>query len=756
MNFRIAVISLAALAPAGVLCAQSAPKEKESESPLILSPFVVNSSASDDQYTVQKTISATRLATDTADLPFTINALTDSFMRDIAAIDIADALSYLNINAEPNAGFSSNVSSSFVSRGLPADVLVDGFPAANGFVPTARIAVDRVEVLEGPASLLYGTMDPGGVVNLVSKRPPAKARYAFDATVGDYGLRRGTLDVGGPISASGKVGYRLLYSGTEAGSYIVAAGTRRTELAPMLQFNVSPATTINVQYNYVNNRVAAIAANGPAYITLVPAAQNPQGAIRRYDATYWPWQANTRGPGNDSTATSNSGSAELRHRFNAIWNLRLAYAGVDLWSSRKTRAANTLLQPNPAILQAGTDTWAVGGQISHFFQADLVGKRKFRPLTWTLLSGVSYDRTANHASNLNSTATISQNPLNPATWAIPVAPESTFTTLAAKNNGSSNNKAFYTTDQFSFFDDRLLALVGGRWQKSEATATNDLTHTSNNFTLSHATYQAGVVGKLFRRHGPLDFLHLYTSWSQSFVPQNQTLTTAKPQDADGQPLPGSTNGSAPALPIIGEGSEVGLKTSFWNGRLVATADFFRVERANIISNLQRRSATGTVLDIYQVQGGTERVQGEQLNLSAHLFDATLDTIFNYTHFDSAKLVQYDGNPIYVGKRIANTPTDQVGFFVRYNRKQGLFRGAFVGLGGQYRTSFGLIADTSAQIAEAPGYTLLNAVAGYRWRLAGYNYNVQANVANLQNRQLILGIYQETAPRTLQVTFGVSF
>lgn len=736
--------------------AQTAPAAAGDE-PAVLSPFIVQTT-SDDSYLVQKTTSATRLATDVANLPFSLTAITDSFLKDLGAFDIKDALSYLNVNEDSNVPFSSNVSSSFITRGLPADVLLNGFQIPGGFVPAARVTVDRIEVLEGPASLLYGTMDPGGVINVVSKRPTPKPHYAAESTVGDEGLVRGTVDVGGPLDRSGKVGYRLLAADASARSHIVAASSRRLEVAPMLAFHFNPATTLNLQYNYVKNFVGAIPHNGPAFITLLTAAQNPtgQGAVRQYDATYWPWDANTRGPGNDSHAFNRYGNAELVHRFNATWNLRVAYAYLNVWYDRFTRAPNTFLQTNATILQPGSDTHAVGGQTAHLSQADLAGEWKRPSFTWTLLAGVSYDRTKDFSSNTNSTAVIRQNPLAPATWATPVADLSTFTKVVADNRGSATNKAFYTTDQFSFLDERLMMLVGGRWQQSTASSTNGLTNSNDHFSLSHSTYQAGVVGKLVQHRGALDFLNAYASWSQSFVPQNRTLTTAKPQDANGQPLPGSVNGSAAALPIEGEGYEFGVKTAFAGGRLNASACWFQVERSNIISNLQRRDDNGTVLDIYQVQGGVERTRGEQLNLSGRFFDTAVTALLTYTHFDSAKLVQYDGTPAYVGKDIADIPEHQLSFFLRYAQKRGRLKGLFLGFGGQYRTSFELIADTSAQIAYAPGYTLLNAVAGYRWRAHRLDWHAQVNVANLANRRVILGAWRVSDPRAVQATVGVSF
>ncbi|HVU31903.1 MAG TPA: TonB-dependent receptor [Opitutaceae bacterium] len=734
---------------AALLAAVSAPAQTAvapSDSPLTLSPFVVRQ-RSDDGYGVHQTVSATRVATDLMDLPFDMSTLTGAFLQDINAADISQGLEYLNVNTQNNS-FASTVSTTFLVRGFVADTLLNGFPAANNTIPVPASVVDRIEVLKGPASLLYGAVDPGGVVNIVSKRPLPHPFVDLSTTIGDYHVVNGNLDLGGPVTQDGRLSYRVTAAASRSDLIAKSSGTRRWEIAPMLQYRFNPDTELNAQFSVVKFHLLAAPLDGPAYTVLVPSTKNPQGSILGYYAKAWPRESNLRGPGDDMFGTQQYANLELRHRFNDHWNLRLAYAWVDQPFSRTTRAGGFLI----AGTRNETDSRATGDAVTNSAQADLVGQYHFRWADWTTLAGASFDRFSNDGLTLNSPVVIHFNPADPNTWAQPVSPASTFTVLQGMSDGYGQNEALYSTQQLAFLGGRIHALAGGRWQESTATAINGVSHATNDFRLWHSTYQAGLVGKL------RPWLSLYTSWSQSFVPQNQTLTTRKPYDpVTGLPLPGATNGSAPALPIEGKGNEVGLKLDLLHGHLTATAAWYDITRSNIVNNgLQMRNSQGVVVDTWQTQGGIERVEGQELDLDANLFNHSLSLLLNYTHTILGKLESYDANRAYIGKSIPFTPTSQLGFFARYSRPRGWLKGSFVGVGGQYTTAFELYPDTSPLIAEAPGFVLFNAVAGYRWRVGQIEYRAQVNMTNLQDRIAIRSIYSLTPPRSIQFTLGLHY
>lgn len=713
-----------------------------------LSPFVV-STAQPQDYSVDQTVSATRVATSLMNLPFSMNTLTSDFLKDLGATDIQTGLEYLNVNAQNNA-FANAISTSYVVRGFTADTLVNGFPAANNTTPVPNILTDRVELLKGPASLLYGAIDPGGVVNVVTKHPLTHPYGAVDASIGTYGYSGGDLDISQPITAHNGIDARLAAATSRTGSIATGYHLTRKEVAPMLRINLDADTVIDLVFSYVHTLSVANKYNGPSDTVLLTAAKNPAGtgAIDLYTPTAWPWNSNLRGPGDNSINSQMFTNFELRHRFSDHLNLRLAYAGVDAPYNRTTRAGSTLLT-GPLN---ETDTNQVGDSVTHAIQLDLVGQWEFSWVHWTSLAGATFDHYANHASNINSPLLHVFNPTDPSTWDQPVSPASSFTSVQALTDGFGQDKAAYSTQQASFFDGRLLTLLGGRWQGVTATGINGIANTANSFHLWHNTYEAGVVLR------PWKPFSVYTNWSESFVPQNSTLTTRKPYDpVTGLPLPGATNGSAPALPVEGKGNEAGVKLALLEDTLTATADWYRVDRSNIInSSLSTRNAAGLVVDTWQSQAGLEQTEGEELGLNASLFQRSVDVMANYTHTIHASLLSYDTTPTYIGKPIAFTPASQWSALAKYTARKGWLNGAFIGVGGQYTTSFAAAPDTATFVANMPGYLLFNAFGGYRWRVGRVQYHVQLNATNLQDRKVMLSLYSISEPRSFRFTFGANY
>src|SRR5436190_2202532 len=159
-----------------------------------LSEFQVSTSA-DKGYRAGNSVSATRIDTPIKDLPFAISAFTKQFISDIGARDLFDVVQYApgvtSAGREFNAG-----NAVYTIRGF------DQWPQHNGFVGEAYIdtaSVERVEVVKGPSSVLYGQVAPGGTVNYITKRPGAKASTLLTAEVGTREFSRASIDLNQPL-----------------------------------------------------------------------------------------------------------------------------------------------------------------------------------------------------------------------------------------------------------------------------------------------------------------------------------------------------------------------------------------------------------------------------------------------------------------------------------------------------------------------------------------------------------------------------
>ena len=178
-----------AAAPSFAQTASPAGAAQASDEVVKLSEFQVTTSA-DRGYRAGNSVSATRIDTPIKDLPFAISAFTQQFITDVGARDLFDVVQYAP--GVTSAGREFNAGNAVYSiRGF------DQAPQHNGFVGEAyvdTVSVERVEVVKGPSSVLYGQVAPGGTVNYITKRPGAKPFAAWNGQIAatTSGARRST------------------------------------------------------------------------------------------------------------------------------------------------------------------------------------------------------------------------------------------------------------------------------------------------------------------------------------------------------------------------------------------------------------------------------------------------------------------------------------------------------------------------------------------------------------------------------------
>src|SRR3954468_6841974 len=167
-----------------------------SEEVVKLSEFQVTSSA-DKGYRAGNSVSATRIDTPIKDLPFSISAFTPQFISDIGARDLWDVVQYAPSVTSSGREFNAG-NSVYTIRGFDQAPQHNGFTVLESYIDT--VTVERVEVVKGPASVLYGQVAPGGTVNYITKRPGAKPFTTVNAQVGSYNCWRTSLDVNQPLA----------------------------------------------------------------------------------------------------------------------------------------------------------------------------------------------------------------------------------------------------------------------------------------------------------------------------------------------------------------------------------------------------------------------------------------------------------------------------------------------------------------------------------------------------------------------------
>jgi iron complex outermembrane receptor protein len=243
--------------------------ETSTDETIVLSPFDVTTDK-DKGYHATNATSGTRLNTEIKDLPMPLEVITDEFIRDTGANNLRQALKYSagiltqtqndygagpgdydvspgrvnnpeGLTADPNE-------STFKIRGFPTtSVLRDGFRRQAG---TDTVNISRVEVARGPASLLYGVGNFGGVVNYLPKLPSMKAAQEVSLAIGSYDFKRATIDLTGPLSESKGLAFRLTGAYEDTHSYTDFNTERHYFVSPVVTWRPFTNTEVTLDLEY--------------------------------------------------------------------------------------------------------------------------------------------------------------------------------------------------------------------------------------------------------------------------------------------------------------------------------------------------------------------------------------------------------------------------------------------------------------------------------------------------------------------------
>ena len=204
-------------------------------------------------YKALTSVTANKTSTAIANTPSTINVVPREVIDDTASARLSDAIEYVpgTITAQ---GFGGTVDQ-YVIRGFNTfRILRNGMPmnpdqALNG--PRDLANVERVEVLKGPAAMLFGRQEPGSAINFVTKEPLDTASTSIKQTIGSYGFYRTELDTTGPLLSSGAVTYRFNAAFEDANSFRDFVSSDRIFLAPTVSVKLSQSTKVKLELEYL-------------------------------------------------------------------------------------------------------------------------------------------------------------------------------------------------------------------------------------------------------------------------------------------------------------------------------------------------------------------------------------------------------------------------------------------------------------------------------------------------------------------------
>lgn len=635
---------------------------------------VVRVEASEEAgYAAKDATTATRTDTPLIDVPQAVNVITQEWMEDRGITRLRDAVEMVP-GVLPSTGYGGLDSGQVFSRGFFTETTYrDGFRDFSFASPHDPAVFERIEVLKGPASVLYGSNDPGGMVNYVSKRPLFESAYSIKVQGGSYDAKRIEADAGGPLGGE-RFAYRVVaaYDDSDSHRDYVSATTKL--VAPSFAWQIQDGTLLTVLLEWLDHDYTF-----------------ERGFTAEEAMFDLPIDRFLEEPGqNFAENDSRRAAIVLEHALTKDWQLRVG-ANYLQPEARKLDTYPLGLQADGRTLDRSYDydetfsrDWAL--------QAEAIGTLHVGEMAHTLLVGVerSYYKYEYWFGSFSYGTSIDI--LDPV-YGQTTPPDDLFTVPAFGSRYGADTWAVYVQDQVAL-SKRWQLLAGLRYDDAKLFYEDVVTNLENIPEQSQSRVSPRV-GAVFK---PRESMSLYASYSTSFRPQifyaNESGDLPKPE--------------------IGKQVEIGWKQA-WQ-RAVVTAALFEIRKQNV-STSDPGDPTRTI------QTGEQRSRGVEFELQGYLTSA-LQVNAGVALLDAEVTKDED---IPVGDGLQNAPRRQANVWIKYSPQGDL--GWFVGGGVLYTGE--REASLPNNGVKIPEGTRLDAVAGFR---AG-SWKTQVNARNLTDEKL---------------------
>lgn len=629
---------------------------------------VVVTGEEDEGYASSDATTATRTDTPLRDIPQSIQVVPQQVLRDRRVERVSEALQSVS-GVQADDSFGSTLDRINI-RGFQADVFLEnGFrrDAFSSIGLTDAELIERVEVLKGPASVLYGNLEPGGVVNIVTEEPLSEPFYTFEGAAGSFGFISPSLDITGPLDENGNLLYRLnaLYE-VEDGFRDYEQNVDRFVIAPSLTWNISDDTDVTFDFYYAEadrpfDRGIPAIGDGIADIPYERLFQNPSAiaSIEEVSASY-----------------------RLEHRFNDDWTLRNAfrYLSTDTFDFR---LESWTIEDSGQL----DERWRSNDDYREFysFQTNIVGEFETGPIEHTLLFGVDWNRntSAGQQQRLPGDPAFFTNIFTDGAANVSKPDTEELTLIVRNNNIRQDNIGIYLQDQIAFTNN-LKMLIGGRFDIFDYRSLDITTNSITEDNVERFTPRVGIV------YQPIEPLSLYASYSQAFTP-NVFSTTV-----DGSVLE----------PEISEQFEIGIRGEFLDDRLIANLAAFEITKENV-------AAPDPDNPDFSLAVGEIRSRGIEFDVAGEILEGW-NIIASYAYID-AEVTEASFVP--EGNTPDNVADHTASLWTTYEIQSGVMEGLGFGFGLFYVNNRPGDFDNTYELSS---YLRTDAALFYRrdnWRIA---------------------------------------
>ncbi len=642
-------------------------------------------------------VSIGKLPIASMDLPQSISIITQNAISNQQSQRLSDVIK--NVNGVYLSSTRGGVQETFAARGYRMsddNIYKDGARVSASVMPEMS-SLERVEILKGSAAILYGSVAPGGIINMVTKKPKFDFGGNASLRAGSFGLVKPAFDIYGPLSE--KIAYRVNGTLEDENSYRDEVHSKRYYVNPSLLYNINKRTSLLIQADYLKSNFTPDFGTGSLDNTIIP--HLPRNTFQGVN-----WQYNK--------IEQSSTTAQLKHKITDSWSLDASASynvyNRDYYSTERIQAAANGDWARPLNRIRSEDQYLSG-------QMNMTGKFKTGILGHTLLGGIDADRdiSTNFAFDnpkIYDTINILDHSKFIARTDIPA------TSKISKTETPVNRAGVYIQDLISI-SNKIKLLAGVRWsiQKAEAVQTTDLkkdTTVKGDPKIDKAfSPRFGIVYKMFRNTA------LFGSYSNSF-------SVNKGTDVFGNAL----------APSIIDQYELGIKNDFINGQLSVNITTYRIINNNLAQTapFAADGVTPNNNSSLQELTGQTTSDGIELDISGHPVKA-LNLIAGYSYNNMRYTKTPDTKGSYVeGERLVGTPahTANATAFYSFDQKlKGLKIGASVFYTGDrfagWNNTKGQLQNYSRLIAVR-GFTTIDLSAGYSFK----NISLLVKMSNLTN------------------------
>lgn len=699
-------------------------------------------------YSVSNASTATKTDTPLMDTPSSVQVIPQQVLKDQQAVILEDATKNI-----------SGVQRVWNGEGNGQDFVIRGFGVRNTrFRNGQRLAsfntdmanVEQVEVLKGSGAMLYGRLEPGGMVNVVTKKPQKEAHYSLQQQFGSYDFYRTVAEATGPLTDDKSLTYRADFGYTDRNSFRDFVSQNQIFIAPALHWQASNKTEFNLSLEYMDRNLP--------HDTGIPAVGNRVADV--------PFNTNYGQPGtqfNEDPSDSTLLDFNWSHAFNDDWKFQNGF--TSNWTNNHYRTI--LLAVFQPLLDEGVDPKQVrrGSQFvddseeTHSTYFNLNGKFNTGEVKHNVLLGGDYyydEKRSGGFFGFSAANAPFDSPyrlpgdFGGGTFAFtrvnlynPVYPNLDFNAYEYQRINRPNNffitenswYGLYFQDQISLFDDKLQILGGGRydWAHLASGTSNSYTNSADSngnyngyvpslSNISLAKQNEGFfnprVGLLYR---PWAWFSLYGNWVEGAGANN-----------------GRSESGRPLNPETSEQFEAGFKTEWFDGKLTTNMAYFHIDKKNVMTLV----GDGGIFDTV----GAERSQGIEVDIAGQITDE-LSFVTTYAFTDARITSAGDATGNNQGNRLPNVAEHSGSTWLKYAFQQSKLKGLSVGIGTYIA---GKREGDVANSYQLPGYVRVDTFAGYTMNLGSTKLTTQLNVNNILDKRYFFAGAPYSANRAFNI------